>query len=184
MALPNTNAKSSTNMIGERVENTSRSGTRLILIRLRFATTMPSPSRLGTAAHRTVARVSPAPAASVPSFGAGLAVAVFFFGDVAGERQEHVVQGGAAQRRCRAPARRPRRAAAGPPRSTSVPPVTGTVSRAGLLVDDDLARASGLSADRARGSVPRSATVSSTRSPPTWLFSSSAVPLAMTGRGR
>ena len=48
IALPNTYANKSTNMIGDKVVNTSRSGTRLILIKFRLAMVKPSSSAICT----------------------------------------------------------------------------------------------------------------------------------------
>ena len=99
-------------------------------------------------------------------------------GRVAGERQEHVVQGrdGAARGRRR---RRRRRRAGGPPRRSSRcagGPSACTVSSSTLGGSSDI----GASARTAVSTAPESARWTSRRSPPTRSLSSSGVPSAMT----
>ncbi len=73
-------------MIGERVEKISRSGTRLILIRLRLAITAPS----------AIARVSVviAPPSGRGQFRLGVTFLIGLLGDMPGEREEHVIERG------------------------------------------------------------------------------------------
>ncbi len=159
-------------MIGDRVVKTSRSGTRLILIRLRLATTSASL----TADRRCVivgaCVIAGACLGARPSSSAAWPVS----------DEEHVVEGRPAQADVGdgdavavQPAQRLDQdgGAAGDrrPRATGVPSSTSTSPR----------RPSGVSS-RPRTSQPgsSSATVSSSRSPPTWALSSSAVPSAIT----
>ena len=160
-------------MIGDSRTKTSTSGTRLILITLRLATTAPSASgERGDDAHRAtstcvgVGSSSGTPASSRP------------VGGVAGEGEEDVVEGRAAQPDVEtvdasAVELAQRRAAA-----SVAPPRTGAISRACGSSTLDLADRQprpGPPAPSATSSA--SSTTTSMRSPPTWAFSSSAVPL-------
>ena len=75
-------------MIGDMVVKTSISGTRLILIRLRFAMMAPSASASAIELINSLL-----PLALVPFVRSG----GLLFGGVTGQRQEHVVQGGSPQ---------------------------------------------------------------------------------------
>ena len=121
-------------MIGDSVVKTSRSGTRLILIRLRLATTTPSPTVL----ERRSSRWPPWPRS--------------LLGGVAGQGQEHVVEGRPAQSDVVEPIPRSssrRRASV----SAGAPPVTGAVSE----------RLSGRSVDR-----PDASAASTSAASPSW----------------
>ena len=97
-------------MIGDMVVNTSRSGTRLILIRLRLATIGAVGQRPWQRAHRLHLPSAGAAVGRRPSSGS----AVVVLGGVAGQGEEDVVErraGAARRRRARSRAASSRRSA-------------------------------------------------------------------------
>ena len=124
------------------------------------------------------ARRSPACRTPAASCRLLLVLVVVRLGRVAGERQEHVVQGGPPQAEVVDARRRPRRAG-GPPRRScrcAGGPVSLTVSSSATGGSSDI----GASAPTAVSTAPVSARWTSRRSPPTRSLSSSGVPSAMT----
>ena len=156
-------------MIGESVVKTSRSGTRLILIRLRLATTAESDTT-STRAHQATS-------------GSG-AVSVGLRGRprrAAGEGEEHVVEGRAAHPGVVDLRRRRPRAGRAPRAAGRDAAGDRHEQRAAVGVERGRRRRragppAGAASSRRAGSV----TVSSRRSPPIWALSWSAVPRAIT----
>ena len=99
-------------------------------------------------------------------------------GGVAGERDEHVVERRPVQRRCR----RSRRSAASSRRTTSAIMPRCECTGALTVRPSTVGRSTHISAsaETARSASAASSSTTSSRSPPIWAFSSSAVPSAIT----
>ena len=159
-------------MIGDSVVKTSRSGTRLILIRLRLATT----SAVGQRSWTTLIGSSPRPARGRPA-----SLRASSSARVPGEGEEHVVERRPAQADVvarRSPAASRRRSAS---TSTAAPPRDRASAATGGARRPRPGRPRAAGAARRRGpAAPGCDDLSSRRSPPTWALSWSAVPWAMT----